>query len=67
MGATLLRDSEVQYELNDLRYAYLAPARGVVWVNGHRLLVGDGIGATDESHLTIKAEEDAEIILVASR
>jgi quercetin 2,3-dioxygenase len=33
-------------------------------VNGQRVAVGDGIAATDESELTITAEEDAEFILV---
>ena len=43
---------------------YLAPARGVIIVNGQRVAVGDGIAAIDEPELTIAAEEDAEFILV---
>jgi redox-sensitive bicupin YhaK (pirin superfamily) len=46
------------------RHVYLAPAQGVVLVNGQRVAVGDGIAAIDEPELTITAEEDAEFILV---
>jgi len=46
------------------RHAYLAPAQGVILVNGQRVAVGDGIAAIDEPELTITAEENAEFILV---
>jgi redox-sensitive bicupin YhaK (pirin superfamily) len=64
LGATLLAGARLERELNGFRYAYVAPARGVVEVNGHRLAVGDGIAAIDERGLTILAEEDSELILV---
>jgi quercetin 2,3-dioxygenase len=66
LGATLRAGTQVQHELGDFRYAYLAPARGAVAVNGLRLAVGDGIAALDELHLTIFAEEDSEVILVVT-
>ena len=66
LGATLLTESELTYIMGDLRHAYLAPALGVVTVNGQRLGVGDGIAADNEQTLTIKAEEDAEFVLVAT-
>ena len=66
LGATLRAGARVPYELGDFRYAYLAPTRGVVAVNGLRLAVGDGIAALDELHLTISAEEDSEVILVVT-
>ena len=66
LGATLLAGAQVRHELGALRYAYLAPARGAVAVNGIRLSVGDGIAALDEPRLTISAEEDSEVILVAT-
>jgi hypothetical protein len=66
LGATLLAGSELTYTMGDLNYAYLAPALGVVTVNKQRLEVGDGIAAHDEATLTIAAEEDAEIVLVAT-
>ncbi len=66
LGATLLSGSELTYPMGDLRHAYLAPALGVVTVNGQRLEVGDGIAADNEKTLTIKAETDIEIVLVAT-
>ena len=48
------------------RHAYLAPAQGVIFVNGQRVAVGDGDAVTDEPELTITAEEDAEFVLVTS-
>ena len=66
LGATLLSGSRLGHDLGGLRHAYLAPARGVVEVNGHRLAVGDGIAAIDEPRLTIVAAEDSELILVVT-
>jgi redox-sensitive bicupin YhaK (pirin superfamily) len=66
LGATLRAGTRLPYELGDFRYAYLAPTRGTVEVNGLRLVVGDGIAAFDELHLTISAEEDSEVILVVT-
>jgi quercetin 2,3-dioxygenase len=66
LGATLRAGARVQYELGDFRYAYLAPARGAVEVNGFRLELGDGIAASDEPRLTVSAEEDSEVILVVT-
>jgi quercetin 2,3-dioxygenase len=63
MGATLLAGTTVKHALERYRHAYLAPARGVILVNGQRIAVGDGIAATDESALTITADEDAEFTL----
>ena len=66
LGATLPAGVRVQYQLEDFRYAYLAPARGAVEVNGFRLTVGDGIAALDETDLTISAKKDSEVILVVT-
>jgi quercetin 2,3-dioxygenase len=74
LGATLRAGTRLQHDiqrdighdLGDFRYAYLAPTRGAVTVNGLHLAVGDGIAAIDERHLTISAEEDSEVILVVS-
>lgn len=66
LGATLLAGSELSYTTGDLRHAYLAPALGVVRVNDQRLEVGDGIAASDERTLRIKAETDSEIVLVVT-
>jgi hypothetical protein len=64
LGATLLAGARIDHELRGLGHAYVAPARGIVEVNGHPLSVGDGIAATDEQSLTMVAQEDSELILV---
>jgi len=65
LGATLLAGTTLIHAPSArLRHAYLAPAQGVVLVNGQRVAVGDGIAAIDEPELTITAVEDAEFILV---
>ena len=66
LGATLRAGTQDQCELGDSAFAYLAPARGAVAVNGLRLGVGDGVAALEEFHLTIFAEEDSEVILVVT-
>ena len=66
MGATLLAGTTVKHALDRFRHAYLVPAQGVILVNGQRIAAGDGIAATDETSLTITAEEDAEFILVSA-
>ena len=64
LGATLLAGTTVTHPLGRFRYSYLAPAQGVILVNGQRVVVGDGIAVVDEPKLNITAEEDAEFILV---
>jgi quercetin 2,3-dioxygenase len=64
LGATLLAGSTITHATARFRHAYLAPAQGVILVNGRRVTVGDGIAAVDEPELTITAEADAEFILV---
>jgi quercetin 2,3-dioxygenase len=64
MGATLLAGTSVTHALDGFRHAYVAPAQGVILVNGQRIAAGDGIAAIDEGALTITAEEDAEFLLV---
>ena len=64
LGATLNAGDMVNYILAAGRYAYLAPARGIIVVNDQRLAPGDGLAVFDEPLLTIIAEQDAEIVLV---
>jgi redox-sensitive bicupin YhaK (pirin superfamily) len=54
----------VSYDLAEGRYAYVAPARGVIIVNGQRLETGDGVALASERRLDIRAEAEAEIVLV---
>ena len=46
------------------RHGYLVPATGAVTVNGVRLEAGDGAAIRDEPALHIRAEDDAELVLV---
>jgi quercetin 2,3-dioxygenase len=64
LGATLLAGTSLTHMPVGFRHTYLAPAGGVILVNGQRVAFGDGIAAVDEPELTIAAEEDAEFILV---
>jgi redox-sensitive bicupin YhaK (pirin superfamily) len=64
LGATLLAGTTLTHAAARFRHAYVAPAEGVILVNGQRVAVGDGIAAIDEPELTITAEENAEFILV---
>jgi hypothetical protein len=50
--------------LGDGRYAYLVAAIGAVEVNGVPLEARDGAAIRDVEILSIKALEDAEVILV---
>jgi redox-sensitive bicupin YhaK (pirin superfamily) len=62
--ATLLAGTTITHTLDRFQHAYLAPAQGLILVNGQRVSVGDGIAATAERELTITAEQDAEFVLV---
>jgi redox-sensitive bicupin YhaK (pirin superfamily) len=64
LGATLMPGDRVSYDLAEARCAYLVPARGVVTVNDERLATGDGVAAISERRLDIRAEHEAEIVLV---
>ena len=66
LGATLFAGTTVTHVQDRFRHAYLAPAQGVIFVNGQRVAVGDGFAAIDEPELTITAEEDAEFVLATS-
>ena len=63
-GATIARGETATYDLGAGRHAYLVPAKGAVEVNGVRLDARDGAAIKDELVLTVKALEDAEVVLV---
>jgi redox-sensitive bicupin YhaK (pirin superfamily) len=63
-GATIAAGQTASYDLGAGRHAYLVPAKGVVEVNGVRLNARDGAAIKDELVLTVKALEDAEVVLV---
>jgi redox-sensitive bicupin YhaK (pirin superfamily) len=63
-GATIAAGETASYDLGAGRHAYLVPAKGVVEVNGVRLEARDGAAIKDELVVTVKAIEDAEVVLV---
>jgi redox-sensitive bicupin YhaK (pirin superfamily) len=64
LGATLKAGETATYETGASRHTYLVAAKGAVEVNGVTLNTRDGAAATDEPVLTVRALEDAEIVLV---
>jgi redox-sensitive bicupin YhaK (pirin superfamily) len=64
LGATAAAGSELDYALDPARHAYLVAAKGEVEVNGVRVGPRDAVAVTGENALTIKALEDAELVLV---
>ena len=54
---------EVTHDIAPGRHGWLQVARGSVELNGKTLNQGDGAGISNESKLTIKGKEDAEVLL----
>ena len=54
---------EVAQSLDAKRHAWLQIAKGEVELNGQKLHQGDGAAISNENRLTIKATEDAEVLL----
>lgn len=61
---TLRKGESVDYALGADRRAYMVAAKGSVSVNGTNLGPRDGAAIAKEAKLTIKAAEDAEVVLV---
>ena len=66
LGATLRAGEGLSYDADPSRHLYLVPS-GAVRINGIRANVRDGVAITGEERLTIKAEADAELVLVDAR
>ena len=64
LGATLKAGDQITYDLDPSRHAYLVPALGSVEVNGVSLATRDGAAITGETAITIRALEDAELVMV---
>jgi redox-sensitive bicupin YhaK (pirin superfamily) len=64
LGATLAAGESADYPLGADRAGYLVPARGVVEVNGVRLEARDGAAIAAEDTVSVRALEDAEVVLV---
>ena len=67
MGATLKAGEEAQLQLDPSRHVYLVAVGGAIEVNGTRAEPRDGVAITGEERVTIKAIDEAEIVLVDSR
>jgi quercetin 2,3-dioxygenase len=64
LGATLGAGETAHYPLGPQRHGYLVPAKGSVEVNGVKLETRDGAAIRDEAALSIRALDDAELVLV---
>ncbi|MDP3405449.1 MAG: pirin family protein [Brevundimonas sp.] len=64
VGATLKAGESATYPLGATRRGYLVPAIGEVEVNGVHLNARDGAAITGEDTVTVKAVNDAEVVLV---
>jgi len=53
----------VQHELGEGRHGWLQIAKGAVELNGQKLVQGDGAAISEERALSIKGEEQAEVLL----
>jgi quercetin 2,3-dioxygenase len=59
----LASGEEAAQPLGANRHAWLQVAKGEVELNGHKLYQGDGAAISEETTLTIKATENAEVLL----
>ncbi len=63
LGATLKAGASLAYVGDPQRHLYLVPSAAVK-VNGIEASGGDGVAITGETHITIEAVSDAELVLV---
>jgi redox-sensitive bicupin YhaK (pirin superfamily) len=66
LGATVKAGSSIAYDADPARHLYLVSS-GKVLVNGKQASPRDGVAITGESRVEIKADEDAELVLVDAR
>ncbi|WP_315759994.1 pirin family protein [Sphingomonas sp. Y38-1Y] len=66
MGATLKAGESVEHTVGDGRHAYLVSATGVIEIDGERFEARDGAALTGGKTYTIRAVEEAELVLVDS-
>ena len=67
MGATLGAGESAELSLDPSRHVYLVATNGPIEVNGIRAEPRDGVAVTGEEKVTIKALDEAEIVLVDAR
>ena len=64
LGATLKAGESVEHQVGEGRHAYLVPATGRIELDGVEIDARDGAALGGGQTVTIKALEDAEIVLV---
>lgn len=64
LGATIKAGESLTHSVGEGRYAYLVPAVGKIEIDGQPFDARDGAALTGGQTVTIKAIEDAEIVLV---
>ncbi len=64
LGATIKAGESLTHTVGEGRYAYLVPAVGKIEIDGNPFDARDGAALTGGQTVTIKAIEDAEIVLV---
>ena len=62
-ASILANGEEVERAMDERRFAWLQVARGAVSINGENAEQGDGAVVVGETGLSIKAEENAELLL----
>ena len=67
LAAKLSAGEALEYTPDPARHLYLVAPTGRITVNGQPAAPRDGIAVTGETRLEIRAEDDAEIVLVDAR
>ena len=67
LAARLGAGETLEYTPDPTRHLYLVAPTGRITVNGQAANPRDGIAVTGETRLEIRAEDDAEIVLVDAR
>jgi redox-sensitive bicupin YhaK (pirin superfamily) len=62
-ATTLTRGATLSQPLSPGRHAWLQVGTGTVYVGTQRLVEGDGLAISDDTTLTVQAEQDAELLL----
>lgn len=65
-GALLQAGAEIIYEFRKEDAGYLVPATGQIEVNGTPVHAREGLVIRDEDRISIKAVEDAELVLIVT-
>ena len=66
LGATVKAGESITHEVGEGRHAYLVPATGAIEIDGKPFSARDGAAIGGGQTVTIKAIEDAELVLVDS-